>query len=223
MCNRIRRDMNPAALIRGWFGEAAEGDLKPAFATRDDHRFDVPEILARNNFEYVQLARLLEEYAPDGADQCVDIGCAYGRFVPLLAEFSDTVVGVEPRDGVRRRAAELYPDANFAGAVASDIPLRDASADVAVVWKVIQHLEADEAEEALSEVQRILSTNGVFVLCEETSPNAGDDRGTFSRPADMYRRALDSLDLVALEPRSLGRGPTEYTTAEVMVFRGGCV
>lgn len=196
---------------------------QPEFASRDDARFDVPEILARNNYEYVQLDRLLEAHVPSDAARCVDIGCAYGRFVPLLREYSDVVVGVEPRDEARQRAVDLYPESDFTDAVAGKLPFADGSVDIAVVWKVLQHLDAARARNGLVEIERILTPSSVLVLCEETAPSAGDDRGTFSRPASFYEDALDGLELVAVEPRALGEDPAETPTASVMVyqFRGG--
>jgi ubiquinone/menaquinone biosynthesis C-methylase UbiE len=93
------------------------------------------------------------------AEVVLDLGAGTGRFTKALAEaFDARVIAIEPSAGMRDRAAPK--DLNVIGGRAEELPLRDASIDVAWLSNVIHHL--DDMPKAAAELRRVV--NGSVLL-----------------------------------------------------------
>ena len=128
----------------------------------------------------------------------VDVGSGTGRLLePLIADAA-TVVAVEPIANLRR-----YLKAKFSAhagklfvvdGVVTDIPLPDATADVALAG----HVYGDEPEREIAELERVTRPGGMVVLCPGTNDvdseahrvlvAAGYAWSVFEEPGDGRKR-----------------------------------
>ena len=100
----------------------------------------------------------------------LDIGCGTGRLLRKgRARWPRAeLVGIDPAEGMVRRARELMPDATFHLGMAESIPLPDASVGL-VVSTVSFHHWSDQLQ-GLREVARVLRPGGRFILGDIVSP-----------------------------------------------------
>lgn len=112
--------------------------------------------------EYVeQILPLIAQRLPrDGV--VVDVGCGEGQVSRLAAAAGLGVVGVDPAPAQIAVAHERGGGARYLLGSATDLPLRRASADVAVACLVFEHI--DDHVSALGEVARVLRPGGTFLF-----------------------------------------------------------
>src|SRR5262245_12750467 len=103
---------------------------------------DGPRALCRTYWEHRDLREMLS--AAVGVSRvpaAIDLGCGFGRNCLVLGEPAARVVGLERERALIEAAAQLVPGASF---VAIDslarLPVRDAAADLTLVFTVFQHL-----------------------------------------------------------------------------------
>ncbi len=96
----------------------------------------------------------------DGAS-LLDVGAAYGFAVEEAQRLGWRAVGTEIAASAARVAVERT-QGSVAVACANDLPFPDHSFDAVTMWDVIEHLPSPH--EAISEVSRVLSSGGRFVL-----------------------------------------------------------
>jgi len=96
----------------------------------------------------------------------VDIGCGTGRLLrkarrqyPLAR-----LTGIDPADGMVRKARLMMPDAKFAVGAAESIPLPDASTDL--VFSTVSFHHWVDQKKGLAEIYRILRPGGQFVFAD---------------------------------------------------------
>ena len=106
---------------------------------------------------------LLRELLGRGSGRCLDLGCGNGRFVPLLAEWGWSVVGVDVSVDQLRVAREKVGELaeQLVQADAATLPFEDGSFDTAVALLV--HTDVDRYDLALREAARVLRPGGRFV------------------------------------------------------------
>lgn len=95
----------------------------------------------------------------------LDLGSGTGRFTPPLAEtFGGPVYGVEPSDGMRETAARdhAHPAVSYLAGRAEQLPLPDASVDLALIFFVFHHIADRPA--AAAELARVLRPGGRLLL-----------------------------------------------------------
>lgn len=95
----------------------------------------------------------------------LDLGSGVGRLSPALAEaFGGRVFGVEPSARMRAVAQDSarHPSVAYLGGRAEQLPLRDSSIDVVVLFLVLHHI-ADHAIAAL-EAARVLRPRGRVLI-----------------------------------------------------------
>ena len=109
--------------------------------------------------------------AKDALDKIVDVACGTGdmmEFWRSRAEVSGIalgeIVGVDPSVGMVNVAREKYPKFNYHIAKATEIPLKDASADIVSITYGIRNVV--EREAALLEFHRVLKEGGLVVILE---------------------------------------------------------
>ncbi|TDC04337.1 class I SAM-dependent methyltransferase [Nonomuraea longispora] len=119
----------------------------------------------------------MRELRPWDAATVLDIGCGTGYHLPVLAASASRVIGVEPHGDLaalaRRRCAGL-PNVTVHAATAQDLPLPDASVDVAMArWA---YFFGPGCEPGLRELSRVVRRGGAaFVLDLDAT------RGSFGR------------------------------------------
>jgi ubiquinone/menaquinone biosynthesis C-methylase UbiE len=112
--------------------------------------------------EVMAVRRLLEGHSFDHA---VDIGGGYGRLAPVLSEYARSVTLVDSSQqqvDIARRFLAGRPRITPRQMEASDLRLRDDSADLVTMIRVLHHLPNPAAE--LREMHRILRPGGHGVI-----------------------------------------------------------
>ncbi len=105
--------------------------------------------------------------APEGKD-VVDVGCGGGGLVRELSARGARMVGVEIS------AAQLAPalardggsGARYEIGIAQDLPLADASMDLALFMRTLHHVPQAELGAALREARRVLRPDGAVYVAE---------------------------------------------------------
>ena len=95
----------------------------------------------------------------------VDLGAGTGRFTPALAErFGGPVYGIEPAPKMRGVALEsaVHPAVTYLAGRAEQIPLPDASCDLAFLFFVIHHFSNRDA--AAGELARVVRPGGIVCV-----------------------------------------------------------
>ncbi|MFI7537373.1 class I SAM-dependent methyltransferase [Streptosporangium sp. NPDC049376] len=122
----------------------------------------------------------------------VDIGCGTGYHLPSLSARAARVVGVEPHDDLvelARRRCRSLPNVDVRRGTAQDLPLPDASADVAVArWA---YFFGPGCEPGLKELSRVVRRGGTaFVIDLDAT------RGAFGR---WFSASLPSYSSASVE------------------------
>jgi SAM-dependent methyltransferase len=104
---------------------------------------------------------------PDRA-KIVEIGCGTGSNLPVLTRFGD-VTAIEP-DAIARKFAATRSDAVVVeGRLPNQLPIDDASQDLAVMLDVLEHVDDDVG--ALKAVAAKLAPNARFLLTVPAVPS----------------------------------------------------
>jgi SAM-dependent methyltransferase len=110
----------------------------------------------------------LERLAAPADKDVVDIGCGDGTLVRELSARGAHVVGVEISKS--QLAAALVRDddsgARYEIGVAQDLPLQDASVDLAVFMRTLHHVPPAEMRAALAEARRVVRPRGAVYVAE---------------------------------------------------------
>ena len=119
-------------------------------------------IYAEHIARYEAAAELVE------GKEVLDIASGSGYGTAVLGGRAKRVVGVDISQEAIEYSKEKYPRKNVEYLVgsATEIPLKDASMDVVVSFETIEHV--DEPEKFLSEVRRVLKSDGLLVI---STPN----------------------------------------------------
>lgn len=126
----------------------------------------------------------------------VDVACGEGYGSALLARAAAHVTGVDISPEAIHHAQRVYGElgnVRFACASCAQLPLADASVDVAVSFETIEHI-AEQAQ-FLNEMARVLKPDGVLVI---SCPNKLEysDRRDFVNEfhvKELYREELSAL------------------------------
>jgi ubiquinone/menaquinone biosynthesis C-methylase UbiE len=122
----------------------------------------------------------------------LDIGCGTGFHLPHFARTARSVTGVEPNEALvaiaRRRVRRLTPVSVVTG-VAGDLPLPDASVDVAHArWA---YFFGPGCEPGLDELDRVVRRGGTAFVVDNDP-----ERSTFG---GWFRRGFPDVDPKAVE------------------------
>lgn len=138
-----------------------------------------------------------------------EVGCGYGRLLPVLAEFAERVAGFERQPEFSAEAARLHPAAEISRVTSlANLPARDAGFEVVLTFTVLQHLVDRVAAAVAAEIKRLRAPGGHVLICEETDPahlsgDVEDESGicTIGRSATTYARLFAPLRLLESAPR----------------------
>lgn len=143
----------------------------------------------RSNREVVALA------APSAGTRVLDIGCGPGAAVRRAARAGADALGVDPSPAMVRiaeRRSRRHPGASFAAGHAADLPVDDASIDVA--WTIAAFHHWPDTDAGLSEVARVLAPGGRLLIGEKRLRKEGGHGltpdGTTRLLADLERHGF---------------------------------
>ncbi len=104
----------------------------------------------------------------------VDFGCGSGRFVNVLAEKCEFLLGVEITLPMLLMAKDecSYPNISFALFDGLNFPIQEKKVDTIVSVNVLQYIQDDsELIKVLSEVKNSLRPKGKFICIEQITKN----------------------------------------------------
>ncbi len=127
----------------------------------------------------------------------LDLGSGTGRFSPSLAErFGGPVYGIEPAARMREVAVEssAHPNVTYLEGRAEQIPLPDASCDLAFLFFVIHHFADRQA--AAAELARVLRPDAVVCMRTQFGDRLRDVswRRYFPRALEVERSLFPTFD-----------------------------
>lgn len=104
----------------------------------------------------------------------VDLGCGPGTVLRTIAKLRPDLqlhgLDIDPAIiGIARRKS-AHVSVTYEVASIANLPIADASVDIAVSSLMFHHLDTDIQRAAFREVQRILKPDGIFLLCDISIP-----------------------------------------------------
>jgi SAM-dependent methyltransferase len=125
----------------------------------------------------------------------LDAACGEGYGTALLGAVAASVVGIDIDSATIDHARAAYGEGSrirFVAASCSDLPLPSACVDVVVSFETIEHLEAAEQPDMLSEFARVLAPDGILVI---SSPNKSlySDARDYVNPFHLQELYRDDL------------------------------
>jgi ubiquinone/menaquinone biosynthesis C-methylase UbiE len=176
-----------------------------------------PMLLARHNWEVYYIRRLLTGIA---AQQSLEIGCGFGRLSPIFAEFSRQHIGVDINRDALTTAQISYPELQFKEASVTLLPFADGSFDLVTTWTVLQHIPPARIDAAVAEIKRVLSWDGMLLICEETRYLNTHAKHTWHRRLEFYAETFSPLKLEYNSYiEEIDQLPGMETPGRVMLFR----
>jgi SAM-dependent methyltransferase len=154
--------------------------------------------------------RALERWLP-APGRALDVGCASGEFLRLLAERGWDVVGIEPSRAAREAAARSLGVGVVRAGTLEDGDLTPRSFDLVTLWDVLEHLP--DPVGALRTIRGLLRSGGRLVV--ETQDVASPVARRLGRRWHHYKHAEH---LVHFHEGTLGRA-LEQAGFEPLTFR----
>jgi ubiquinone/menaquinone biosynthesis C-methylase UbiE len=107
---------------------------------------------------------VLRDYLGTGGLRVLDLGSGTGLFAEaLLSWFDVSVIGVEPSDAMRTRAAsKSLPRASYVGGEAERIPLKADAVDCAWLSTVLHHIR--DLPRCARELRRVVAGGGPVLI-----------------------------------------------------------
>ena len=126
----------------------------------------------------------------------LDVACGEGYGSALLARSAARVTGVDISAQAVGHAQSAYAalaNATFTCASCTQLPLPDASIDVAVSFETLEHIHEQEA--FLAELARVLAPGGVLLISCPNKREYSDNRGFVNEyhVSELYREQLAAL------------------------------
>ena len=128
------------------------------------------------------------KFGPAPPQVVLDAGCSSGYLLEdLRRELPNaSLVGVDLIAGGLRRAHLLVPDAQLLLADVCDLPIEDASVDVALSANLLEHVPDDAG--ALAELHRVLRPGGLAAVIVPAGPGTYDYYDAFLGHERRYAR-----------------------------------
>jgi ubiquinone/menaquinone biosynthesis C-methylase UbiE len=126
----------------------------------------------------------------------LDVACGEGYGSALLARTAAHVTGVDISPQAIAHAQDAYAalaNATFTCASCTQLPIPDASIDVAVSFETLEHIHEQEA--FLAELARVLKPGGVLLISCPNKREYSDNRGFVNEHhvRELYREQLAAL------------------------------
>lgn len=151
-----------------------------------------PLLLTRHNYELLYIQEYLsgKEF-----EKSLEIGCGYGRLSPIFAQFADSNFAIDINKDAVNIAQIHHPNIDFAVQNATDIDFPDDNFDLVTTWIILQHIPPEHIDDAISEITRVLSDDGILLMCEATRYPDQSDGHTWDRAVEEYEDKFSSLRL----------------------------
>ena len=186
----------------------------PAARERGYSDYALDEALYLRTFErrFAGLAELLPR-----SGKALEVGCAAGFSLRVLADRGFDVFGIEPSAAIRALAQQHFGDGRIHAGTLDDAPFAVGSFDLIVMWDVLEHLP--DPLRALRKVRELLAPAGRLVLetqnVEAFAARLLGKRWTHFKHEEhllhfsptTLRRALEvsGFELVSLNARGAGK------------------
>ncbi len=126
----------------------------------------------------------------------LDVACGEGYGSALLARSAALVTGVDISPQAIEHARAEYgrlSNARFACASCTQLPLPDASVDIAISFETLEHIHEQEA--FIDELARVLAPGGVLLISCPNKVEYTDNRGFVNEfhVKELYREELRAL------------------------------
>ena len=175
-------------------------------ALDEAHRFPAIRELRRNNARLV-LDRLKSIRELDGASLC-DIGCGYGWFLEVAAEYRVAVTGIEPEERIARKAAEsgldvvvgCFPDCIAPGRAFDILTFNDVLEHIPDPESAVRACASHLTRDGLLSIA-IPSSAGIFYRIASALTRLGM-RGPFDR---LWQKSFHSPHVSYFNPQNLER------------------
>jgi 2-polyprenyl-3-methyl-5-hydroxy-6-metoxy-1,4-benzoquinol methylase len=135
--------------------------VRTKYDPRVDQNVDSTSNSPRVKFSYEYMKKYIKD-----ARQVLDIGCGTGSYIRALDK-NGVNIGIDLEIDALK-IAKNYINSNFLKASVLNLPFQDKTLDVITMWEVIEHLPVGTEHIAISEVKRVLTDNGIFIL---STPN----------------------------------------------------
>jgi SAM-dependent methyltransferase len=147
----------------------------------------IPELIYRTYLETRDIRTYLSFISQNHTiSKTADIGCGFGRLLPVLSEFSDQVVGFERESNLILMANRLYPQFTLRQIIdLSVIPNESNDFDLIVLFTVLQHLTDHKVKELSKEISRVSKPHGFLFICEQT--DSSDVMGNLQDEAQILQ------------------------------------
>lgn len=110
---------------------------------------------------------MLERLGPAGV--MLDIGCGEGRFCRMAAARGFETIGIDPTAALLDIARGQDPNGRYEQAIAENLPLADASVDLAVFY--LSLIDIPDIKTAVNEMNRVLRPGGRCLIANLNSHN----------------------------------------------------
>jgi ubiquinone/menaquinone biosynthesis C-methylase UbiE len=116
-------------------------------------------------YPWPEIESFLDAIDGRSASLGVDVGCGNGRHTELLADVTDTVIGLDVSRGLLQEARAKMAEDGWIGQLlqgnAAELPLDSGTVDVAVYVATLHHLPNRETRvRSLRELDRVLGDDG---------------------------------------------------------------
>jgi ubiquinone/menaquinone biosynthesis C-methylase UbiE len=101
----------------------------------------------------------------------LDLCCGSGQSTYFLAKYSQQVTGLDASPLSLARAKNNVPQATYIEAFAEKIPLSDNIFDVVHTSAALHEMQAQQLQEIIKEVYRVLKPGGIFTLVDFHKPS----------------------------------------------------
>jgi SAM-dependent methyltransferase len=120
-----------------------------------------PEVNPRSRF----MQDFSGKYLRTGS-RILDVGCGIGNYIHLIDRKG--CFGTDLEINALKVAKKYCINSDFLMASVLDLPFRDETFDLVAMWEVIEHIPPGTERQAISEIRRVLTSCGAFLL---STPN----------------------------------------------------
>jgi len=162
---------------------------------------------AQQRYRFLSAEELLWALSPDGDETVVDLGSGTGFYTDDVAPAVDYVYAVDIQDAMHDyyREKGVPENTDLLTTEVSDLPLDGDSIDAAFSTMTYHEFASDDA---LTEIQRVLKSEGHFVVVDWAGTGTGDEgppldeRFTATDVADALRELGFRIEHEAVRPET---------------------
>jgi len=109
--------------------------------------------------------RMLDLYGDFKPKRVLEIGCANGwRLGALQRRYGCECVGLDPSEEALADGSKLFPNVRFMRGIAADLPLKNETFDLVIVYFVMHWISRDKLLRSAAEIDRMVGDRGFLLL-----------------------------------------------------------